>query len=186
MEGYEPESEALDDALSDFLHERLHKDEITISFEAISAGNQDVYTSSDVRDLEEDHRNRYNEEDRDELNAYLLFLDGEYENSSVLGIAYWNTSMAIFQETVEDISGGIGEPSQDVVERTITKHEIGHLLGLVDNGTPMQTDHKDEGRGAHCDDDECLMYYAMTRDFLGDFLLGGSVPEFDEFCIEDL
>lgn len=87
---------------------------------------------------------------------------------------------------MEAISGGIGEPSQSVVEQTVTKHEVGHLLGLVDNGTPMQNDHKDEDWGAHCDIDECLMYYAITRDFLGDFLLGGSVPEFDEFCIEDL
>lgn len=96
MEGHEPQTESLEDALLDFLSDRLHKDEITISFEAVPAGNQEVYTSADVRELEEEHRSHYNEEEGTELNAYLLFLDGEYENSSVLGIAYWNTSMAIF------------------------------------------------------------------------------------------
>lgn len=184
MEGYEPETGALEDRWKAFLSETLHKSGIDIEFESIPAQGQQVYTSDEVRDLEREHRTRYNEDDT--LSAYFLFLDGEYENSNVLGIAYWNTSAAIFQQRVEDISGGLGEPGKEVVERIISKHEIGHLLGLVDNGTPMQTDHHDEGRGAHCDDDECLMYYAMTRDFLGDFLLGGSVPEFDELCIEDL
>lgn len=185
MEGYEPDAD-LEEKLEDFLSEYIHKDQITIDVTSISSQGRESYTSEEVRDLEEEYRTAYNDEDDDVLNAYLLLLDGEFENRDVLGIAYWNTSIALFQKRIEDISGGLRGPSQDVVERTVAKHELGHILGLVDNGTPMQNDHKDEGRGAHCDDDECLMYYAMTRDFLSDFLIGGSVPDFDEFCQEDL
>jgi hypothetical protein len=40
------------------------------------------------------------------------------------------------------------------------KHEFGHLLGLVDVGSPTVNPHEDTNHPNHCDSRDCLMYYA--------------------------
>jgi hypothetical protein len=50
----------------------------------------------------------------------------------------------------------------------------------------MQTSHKDAAHGSHCNNSNCLMYYASdTRDIPG-FLLTGNIPSFDANCIDDM
>jgi hypothetical protein len=184
MDGYAPESEAIDN-LQSFLEERLNKGNITIlEPESVPAGGQSSYSASEVRDLEEEYRTEYSEEGK--LAAYLLILDGEFSTSNVLGIAYYNTSMALFGKTIDGASGGINQPSKNVVETIVMRHEAGHVIGLVNNGADMQSDHQDEENGAHCDVDDCLMYYAVrTTDFFAN-LFGGDIPDLDELCIADL
>lgn len=184
MPGYRPESDALQE-LQSFLEQRLNKSSITIlEPEEIESGNQNSYSASDVRSIEREHRSLFSDENR--LAAYILILDGEFDQGNVLGIAHFNTSMALFGEVVDSVSGGIGQPSRRVVEATILNHEAGHLLGLVNNGTEMQEPHQDEENGAHCDVDSCLMYFAVnTSDFIAN-VFGGSMPELDDLCIADL
>ena len=113
-------------------------------------------------------------------------LDGEFENPNVLGFAYFNTSMALLGGTIENNSDGFNQPSKETVESAVLQHEFGHILGLVDNGTPAIQDHKDEANGAHCDEESCLMYYAVqTTNFMNN-LTGGNIPELDAQCIQDL
>lgn len=185
MEGHAPTEQALDN-LQTFLQERLNKTSITILDPTeIPPGGQQSYTANEVRGLEKEHRNEYSDENA--LAAYFIFLDGEYDTSNVLGIAYYNTSMALFGETIRSVSGGVGQPSRRMIETTVMQHEVGHLLGLVDNGIEMQDEHKDHGNGSHCDNDSCLMYYAVqTTNFFVNLTEGGRVPELDEFCIADL
>ncbi len=184
MEGYEPTDDALN-SLESFLEERLNKNSVTImSPTSIPAGGQDSYTASEVRDLEGDHRDEFSEENT--IAAYLIILDGEYDQNNVLGIAYYNTSMAFFGETIRNVSGDIGQNPRDIVEATVMRHEFGHILGLVNNGVEMQQNHQDDEHGAHCDNDNCLMYYSVrTTDFFA-ALLGGDVPPLDEQCRTDL
>jgi hypothetical protein len=184
MEGYRPEDSALDN-LETFLEERLHKSSVTIlTPEEIPAEGMESYSASDVRDLEEEHRTEFTEENR--LTAYFIVLDGEFEEGNVLGIAHYNTSMALFGKTIADVSGGVGQPSRSVIETTVMKHEAGHVMGLVNNGVEMQESHQDEENGFHCDDNQCLMYHAVnTTDFFAN-LFGGDIPELDEYCIADL
>jgi hypothetical protein len=81
---------------------------------------------------------------------------------------------------------GLAQPSRFTLEATVTEHEFGHLLGLVDYGTPMAAAHEDSGHAHHCDNQACLMYYgAETIDIAGS-LTGGEVPAPDEHCIADL
>ncbi|MEX0647338.1 MAG: hypothetical protein WEA56_16535 [Balneolaceae bacterium] len=185
MEGHEPTQESLNN-LQTFLEERLYKTSVTIRQPSeIAAAGQQNYSADEVRDLEEEYRNEFSQEGT--LAAYFIILDGEYSQQNVLGIAYYNTSMAFFGETIQNISGGIGQPSRRMIETTVMRHEIGHILGLVDNGTEMQEDHKDEGNGSHCDNDSCLMYYAVqTTNFFANLTEGGEIPELDAFCIADL
>jgi hypothetical protein len=121
---------------------------------------------------------------------YFLFVDGEYAANSggtvTLGVAWRNTSMAIFHKSIEDLSGGIGQPARSVLESTVMDHEIGHLLGLVNVGSDMQVDHQDDPNGHHCDNSNCLMHYLAETGDIITTLLGGNIPQLDNNCIADL
>ena len=76
------------------------------------------------------------------------------------------------------------EVSELELESAVLMHEFGHVLGLVNNGTPMTQNH--EGESGHCDNEDCLMFYAAeTGDMLA-ILGGGSIPTLDEQCLDDL
>lgn len=183
MEGYEPTGDAIS-GLQKFLEERLYKQSITIETEEIPATGQNSYSADEIRDLEREHRSLFSEEGT--LAAYFIIVDGEFNQQQVLGIAHFNTSMALFGETIRETSDGIGQLSRSTVENIVMRHEVGHIIGLVNNGVEMQNDHQDEENGRHCDVEDCLMYYAVrTTDFFAN-LFGGNVPELDEYCIEDL
>jgi len=193
VEGMQPSQEALD-SLQVFLERRLHKPGgITLSFDDAvpSPGPDTLYTAEEIRALEEEHRDTFTEGST--LAAYYLFMDGRYQESNVLGIAYYNTSMAIFEKAIRDNSGAIGEPRTPVIEATSLRHEFGHILGLVANGTPMvgeedgPHDHHDEAHGAHCTEEGTLMYYQVeTTDFIGNLTGGGEVPQLEPLGIQDL
>lgn len=184
VEGHRPTDQGLA-ILRDFLDSRVNKPRgISIQIEPLSITSQASYSVSDAVQLEQTHRTAFT--DGTTLAIYFLFLDGEFsDNADVLGFAYYNTSMAIFQEKIEDNTGGALQPSQSTVEGIVLNHEIGHNLGLVANGSPMQTEHQDEPNGKHCDNDNCLMYWSVrTLDFIAN--LTGGAPELDQNCLDDL
>ena len=184
MPGSQPTAGSINN-LRGFLEEHLDKISVTILDPVeIPSGGQESYTANDVRDLEEQHREQFT--DGSTLASYAIFLDGEFSTRNVLGIAYYNTSTAYFSETINRISGGIGQPSRTAIESTVFNHEFGHLMGLVNNGTEMQHDHHDSDNGAHCTVQECLMYFSVnTTDFFAN-LFGGNIPELDDFCVADI
>lgn len=185
VEGFRPTQTALN-RLSEFLQARLNKSggiSISIDDEIASPGNS-PYTAQEAFDIEKKHRDTFTEGNT--LAAYFIVLDGEFEQENVLGFAYFNTSMALMGETIDQNSGGFNQPDRDIVETAVLEHEFGHILGLVDNGTPAVQDHLDEANGAHCDVESCLMYFAVrTSDFMNN-LTGGNIPELDAQCIQDL
>ena len=187
MEGYEPTAAALD-SLKSSLARHLSKSTIQIeSPTAIPAQGQDTYSSQQVRDLEAEHRTHYTRAESDTIRAYFLVLDGKYTSENVVGIAYYNTSMAFFGQTIDDITGGVTQPSREKVEATVFRHEFGHNLGLVSNGTPPQDEsHHDEANGAHCTEQACVMYHTIeTTDYFSN-IFDGTVPSFKQFCTDDL
>jgi hypothetical protein len=158
MEGYEPTADALD-SLRTTLKTHLNKSSIQIPTPTqIPAENGGPYSTDQVRGLEDEHRDHYTRAESDTLHAYFLILDGKYSDENVVGIAYYNTSMAFFGETIDEISGGLNQPSQRKVEATVFRHEFGHNLGLVNNGIPPQEEsHHDAEHGAHCTNDQCVI-----------------------------
>lgn len=185
VESQHPTGQALD-SLQQMLENRLHKSggiTISVSAEPFGSGGQQTYTASEIRSLEDEHRDLYTHGDT--LAAYFIYLDGQYEQENVLGLAYYNTSMAIMEETIREHSGGIGNPPRYKIEATVLNHEFGHILGLVANGTPMQNDHKTDG-SEHCTAENCLMRPAVnTSDFFAN-VFEGSIPDFDPQCLNDL
>lgn len=183
MPDMRPTSGAVDN-LFDFLSNRLNKENIRVTYKEIVSGGKNAYTIDDVRSIEEANRESFNS--GGEIATYFLFLDAEYSTPNVLGIAYRNTSMALFESTLKENSGGLFRPSLTTLETTVLEHEFGHILGLVNNGSPLQSDHQDEEHGKHCDVEDCLMYYAVeTTDFVSN-LSGGNIPNLDAQCLADL
>lgn len=184
MPGYAPDAGALAH-LQQFLSATLNKPGgITIVTREIEAAAQTTFAISDIIGTEKKSRTVYS--NNTEIALYILYTNGHYIEEGVLGVAYRNTSAALFTKKITDNSGGLGQPSRTKLEATVLEHEVGHLLGLVDTGTPMQAHHKDDAHGSHCTNSNCLMYYAAeTTDMLG-FLVTGNIPALDASCMADL
>jgi hypothetical protein len=110
----------------------------------------------------------------------VLAVDGRYGpddgSGTVLGLAWGNRFVALFEDTIRGrCQGGlIGALEQDVckvAERNVWAHELGHTLGLVDNGIPMVTEHRDPAHGQHDVREGCLMYWAYDGPQVFDTLL---------------
>jgi predicted Zn-dependent protease len=188
VEGSQPTDAAVDH-LKNLLSQRLNKSSgIDIVRTPIKSPGKAIYTIDDIKAIEEDHRTQNTH--RKILTACFFFADADFSGNTssnkVLGIAYGNSAAVIFESTIKQYSGGLNQPSAAVLEATVIEHEFGHILGLVDYSTPMQTPHRDVPNGRHCTDNSCLMYYtAETSDIIGN-LLGGSVPSLDVQCVNDL
>jgi len=184
MPGFEPDASALGH-LQSFLSGVLNKPSgISITSTQIPAASNTSLNISQVFDIEKNNRRVFTS--GSQIAVYVLYTNGNYADPNVLGAAYKNTSIVLFGKTIRDNSGSIGQVSRFKLEATVLEHEIGHLLGLVDLGSPMQTNHKDGAHGNHCNNSNCLMYYTSdTRDILG-ILLTGNIPSLDANCRADL
>ena len=186
MPEHQPSQQALD-SLKSFLQERLNKSEIVIQTPSeVQSGGGGTYSAAEIRTFEEEYRDNYTDSRENTLYAYMLIVDGRsQEQDNVLGITYYNTSMAFFGESFNEASSGVGAPSKAMVEGTVFQHEFGHTLGLVGSGAPTQSEHKTAG-SAHCTAEGCLMESTVETTNYFFNLFGGSIPELDEQCIADL
>lgn len=184
MTGYAPDAAALSH-LQSMLGGIINKPSgISIVTKEIAASSGQTLSASDIAELERKNRTVFTT--GSQLGVYVLYTNGNYTSANTLGIAYKNTSVALFGKKIHDNSGGLGQASRTKTEATVLEHEMGHLLGLVDLGSPMQAGHKDDAHGNHCNNSNCLMYYAAeTTDILG-FLLTGTIPSLDAACRADL
>jgi len=136
----------------------------------------DVWTLDDLKGLAKDTFNLPTDEET--IKIHLLYVDGTYdsgeEGGTILGLAWNNTHVAIFIETIQDVCSDyaiLNIPKERMcakAELFVLSHEIGHIIGLVDLGLPMVEDHEDAGHEHHDVNDECLMYWAYE----GESLLG--------------
>ncbi|MGG9960965.1 M12 family metallo-peptidase [Ferruginibacter sp. SUN106] len=184
MPGFAPDAAAINN-LTAFFNSLINKPGgITVVQSQIASANKVVLSLTDIATIEKNNRTVFTS--GNQLGVYFLYTDGTYTESAVLGLAYRNTSMCILGKTVHDNSGSIGQASRTKLESTVIEHEAGHILGLVDIGSPMQTNHKDAAHGNHCSNTSCLMYYSSeTTDVLG-FLITGTIPLLDANCKADL
>lgn len=191
VEGYQPTGETLNN-LKAFLESRLNKSGgIVFAPALVPSPGKAVYSLDDIKEIEQEYRTQFPDPEEKKLTAWFFFADADYadneDDSKVLGITYSPTSMVIFEETIREFSGGRGQPSTPVLETTVTEHEFGHILGLVNNGTEMVVNHQDIANGKHCDNQDCLMYWAAEHSGpLVNFLTGGKIPPLCQNCLNDL
>ncbi|MCE3229281.1 MAG: hypothetical protein K0S32_3832 [Bacteroidetes bacterium] len=186
--GYPPAPESLT-AIQDFLQQRLNKPSgISVSSREINASSVNAVSLSDIINVETKNRQYY--PDGNSLSAFIYLANADYiqaqGNFKVLGIQYDASSIVLFGKTMREHSGGIAKPPYKTLETSVALHELGHVLGLVNNGSGMTADHQDDANGHHCNNKNCLMYYAVETTDIVSNLLGGSVPALDVNCLNDL
>jgi hypothetical protein len=190
IEGFSPTQAALNN-METFLLQRLNKPRgIQFIFTSLQSPKKSTYSVSEIDLIEKNNRTVYTKGDT--IGVYFFFADAGFNedtnNSKVLGIAYRNTSMALFQRTIHNLSGGINQPERSKLETVVLNHEFCHILGLVNIGSPLQSQHQDAdpAHGRHCDNSSCLMHYTVETGNVVTNLLGGNMPQLDANCIEDL
>jgi predicted Zn-dependent protease len=187
-QGFAPTQTAIDN-LRKFMEKYTNKPGgIILKQSNIPAPGKSSYNVYDLVAIEDKYRSEYTR--KDTMAVYFFFADSGYsedtQDSKVLGVAYRNTSMAIFERTVQDYSGGFNQPETSKLETVILNHEFGHILGLVNAGTPMQANHQDAPHGRHCTDTGCLMHWSVETGDVVANLFGSSMPDLDQNCINDL
>ena len=189
VEGFEPSQTAINNFTS-FLQQRTFKpDGITTTLTAIDAPGNTSYTIEDISNLETIHRMNYNSDT--EVVIWAFFANAPSANNTdsnvVLGTAYRNTSFVVFEQTIQELSNEPFEPNRNVLETTVITHEFGHLLGLTNLGTPLQSAHEDAEHPKHCDVESCLLFWAAeTGSGIMNMVSGGNAPQLDAQCIADL
>ncbi|HDP23951.1 MAG TPA: hypothetical protein ENN34_00760 [Deltaproteobacteria bacterium] len=124
----------------------------------------------------------------------VLFLKGYFEdqgtpNDNVLGVSLVGTPViAVFKDVIR--AAGSSPYLTSFVEQATLVHEFGHVMGLVNNGVPMVTEHEDAEYPLHCTNQNCVMYWQNEgapdlRIFAQQMLISGSIVMFCDECLED-
>ncbi|MGA9326358.1 MAG: hypothetical protein WBV47_09945 [Salegentibacter sp.] len=192
VDGYAPSTAAIN-GFKNFLQERIYKpDGIKISMRAVPSSGKAPFDIHEIGDIEQKNRSVYNA--GDEIAIFIYFADGSNEEDDakeevVLGSAFRNTSIVVYEKTIENFASKPNAPSKSVLENAVLDHEFGHLFGLVDMGSEPQSDHldTDPGHKGHCDVPGCLMRASLEFGTgVVDITSDGSVPVLDAQCIADL
>lgn len=188
-EGFRPTSEAIN-IFRNFLASRVYKpDGIQINLRSVEPSGRSPFNKDDITAVERETRTLYNV--GDEIAVWIYFADGEKEEDSdttvTLGSAFRNTSIIIYEKTINDFAARNGAPPKAIIEAATLNHEFGHLFGLVDLGINPVSDHEDPEKEGHCDVDECLMRASIEfGSGVINVINDNTVPELDDACIQDL
>ncbi len=187
VQGFEPTTTAVN-AFRQFLEERLFKpDGIIINQRSIPSSNNAPFDIDEIVAIENDQRTLFNVED--DIAVYIYFADGAKEGDTntevTLGSAYLNTSIVIYEGTLRRLSLRQNSPSINTIETATLNHEFSHLMGLVNLGTSLQSDHEDTDAPNHCNVPTCLMEAAIQFGS-GMMGMGDVIPQLDPLCIADL
>jgi predicted Zn-dependent protease len=184
MTGFKPDETAVSN-LKDFLYEHLHKPAgISIVTKEIQPAQDSVLTIDEVWDIEKKNRTAFSRGKT--ITVYILYTNGNFIENHMLGYAYRNTSVVLFGRNIHENSNKLRRPSRTYVETRVLQHELGHLLGLVNTGSPLQSGHNDAEHGKHCINKQCVMYHITDTEDVTSFVLNKEMPKLDKACLEDL
>jgi predicted Zn-dependent protease len=187
-DGFRPTQQTID-LIQSFLEERLNKPGgVAIVERIITPTETAPYDINEIVAIEDANRTVFN--NGDEIGVWLFFSDGVSSgnsgNSFVLGTAYRNTSMVIYEKTFIDLANTSPTPiNRTLLETSTLRHEFGHIFGLVNIGTPLTSEHEDQNNLRHCNVEGCLMFFQTVTSIFNTSDVA-TIPEFDPLCIADL
>ncbi|MEL6811762.1 MAG: membrane metalloprotease [Bacteroidota bacterium] len=190
-EDFRPSQASLDN-LRDFLTARVNKPQgINFVQTVVPEQPNDPFDIDEIKEIEDRLRTKYT--NGDEIAVYIFFSNGSSSNdtqtSVTLGTAYRNTSIVIYERTLQVITEGDAE-LLSIIESTALNHEFGHILGLTNIiGDDIHQEHEDLDNLKHCFVEDCLMYFQatnVTRNKLDRMMRMAEVPALDPLCIGDL
>ena len=199
-EGFRPQQQSLNN-LRSFLETRLNKPGGIVFVEnVIEPQTGAPYDSNEIRSIENNNRSLFTIDDT--IRMYVYFANGASVNDEgdrvTLGTAYLNTSIVVYEKTIQDVAATNLNFNLVDLETTTLEHEFGHILGLVniqndDIHNSTNTVHEDPNSNRHCVIENCLMYFqtsTTTIPLMKTFFRGmqnqKAVPNLDPLCIADL
>jgi len=192
VRGAKPSQAALD-MLEARLNERLSKPggiEIRLDDELAPGGG--TRSINQIARLEDRHRDAYKGDGRAVF--YVLYVDGRSDadtrDSFVLGAAYSGSSVVMFQDAIREAAKGLplATAPASSIEKAVLVHELGHILGLVNNHLPMVRPHEDPQHRTHSSSSNSVMFWAVERSNIVNLLGGRTEPpnQFDQDDIADM
>jgi predicted Zn-dependent protease len=153
---------------------------------------RDNYTAQNIVNIANQHRKGQNSANLG--NLWVVFLDGYFNDgdslrTNVIGVNILGTSItAIFKPVVA--SAGVLSAQRLYIEQSSVVHELGHALGLVNAGVPLTNPHHDSDHGAHCTNNDCVMYWLNEgANSLANFVGIGGMSQFTVIfgpeCLQD-
>ncbi|MAZ48653.1 MAG: hypothetical protein CME65_08815 [Halobacteriovoraceae bacterium] len=154
----------------------------------IDAQNQTNWNAESVYQLHE--RTQSPSKQAGEDHFYIYFLKGNAETSNnTIGFSINGTAViAIFK----DVITASGSPAvQKYTEQSTLVHEMGHALGLVNNGIPIVSNHQDPDKTAHTSNSDCIMYWqnegaSDLRQFVLNIITSGNTVMWGPEVLEDV
>jgi hypothetical protein len=202
--GLEP-NQLVTDGVITRLSPLLDKDTVEVVFDQTVESNPNKeWTFADLKALASQHYDGPNASDQTVI--HVLVLDGHYSETEgserTLGLAWDNRHIVLFAETLKDTCSPDANDElkrRGLVERacnaTLTGtwlHEIGHVIGLVNNGLEMVEVHNDPDHPHHDADPNSLMYWMFDVVGIFDEVKGkvlddvDPIPSFGDACLADI
>lgn len=183
MPGYQLQTSTIPN-LTNFLNTYTRKGAYQLIEKQIAASGKDSLPLKDIDQIERTNRTAFNT--GNQVAVYILVTDGRYNPPNTLGVAYRNTSIVLFGKAIKSFSGGLNSVSTSTLETGTLEHEMAHILGLVNLGSQMVTNHADPNNLHHCNNSKCLMFYQVESFQFFSWPGSASIPALDANCHNDL
>lgn len=158
-------------------------DEMTL----LPLANKSTWNINDVQNLAHQHSSGSTS------STFEFFFVNGYASDSNNIIAFHingTRTIVVFKDVIRSAGSGEGlDAVPKYVEQATLIHEMGHALGLVNNGIPMKEPHQDHN--AHCSNENCVMYYtnegspAALAKYIKNVILNRDTIMFDDKCLKD-
>ncbi|CAN5916576.1 hypothetical protein BH11MYX3_BH11MYX3_36370 [soil metagenome] len=176
-------------------HKQLTIPRVTGDMQNVGAIADEELTVADILALASAHRDRH--DSATTKTYYVIFVSGHFAdangpNANVLGVSIGDTGvLAMFKDVIRSTDVLALPNVVRYVEQSTLVHELGHAIGLVDNGVHVTSTHKDPAHGAHCTNDKCVMYYlnegaSDAAQFAQMYVVGGTSILFGAECLGDV
>ncbi len=146
-----------------------------------------VMSLADVQAIEDAHRSQFSNLATKTVALYVLYTTGASDedgpNGVIVGYAHRGGSVVIF---IDNATGAGPLITDAEVEGYTLVHEIGHMLGLVNNGVPMVAWHEDLSHPAHDTNSDSVMWWKVNISAIGPSIGDPDFAQFGPECIADV